>query len=457
MLMKFSVSNFLSFNEQAVLTMHAGKARKFGDRVYNDKKNKLTKIKTIFGANGSGKSNLILSLNFMRDLVLDGLPRGFSNKYFRFNSEMKYSPSSFYVDILIDECTYTYGFDILLAEGKVLTESLYAGSGNDKQKLIFKRNTETESFELGNYFKNDNAFIRLNFYGEDSSNVKDKLFLTIINESKGKLFTDFPELAVLKNIYEWFQMTLNISFPNNVLTGYPLFTKANITDISNLLNALGTGINELKIIEVSPDAIQNKIPTNLYNKVIEDLEKANMNRENYTDGENPTIMLRSYKEFFTFEIEADNNIKITTVEFNHGNEDIYFDLNEESDGTVRILDLIEILFHLNDNRVFVIDEIDRCLHPAMTVKIIELFLELAKKRNTQLIITTHESRLLAAEILRNDEICFVNKNHSGASELCQLEKIQLRSDKKVYAALFDGTIDSIPKFDDKGLNKFLKI
>lgn len=73
------------------------------------------------------------------------------------------------------------------------------------------------------------------------------------------------------------------------------------------------------------------------------------------------------------------------------------------------MDLIEILLKISDRRTFVIDEMDRCLHPIMTTRIIELFLKMAEERNTQLIITSHESRLLAAEILRNDEICFVIK------------------------------------------------
>lgn len=87
----------------------------------------------------------------------------------------------------------------------------------------------------------------------------------------------------------------------------------------------------------------------------------------------------------------------------------------------------------------------------MTVKIIELFLEMAKTRDTQLIITTHESRLLAADILRNDEICFVSKDLQGASVINPLEKYQLRADKKVYAALFDGTLDAVPHFNNAKL------
>ena len=167
-------------------------------------------------------------------------------------------------------------------------------------------------------------------------------------------------------------------------------------------------------------------------------------------------MARAYKEFYTFEIDENNNIKITTIEFSHESSNIFFDLSEESDGTARLLDLIEILFKISNDRIFIIDEIDRCLHPSMTVKIIELFLSMAKQRNTQLIITSHESRLLASEILRNDEICFVCKNNQGASIINPLEKYQLRADKKVYAALFDGTLNTGPIFDEDKLHNLVE-
>ena len=85
---------------------------------------------------------------------------------------------------------------------------------------------------------------------------------------------------------------------------------------------------------------------------------------------------------------------------------------------------------------------DRCLHPALTNKLIELFLSKAEQKNTQLIITCHESRLLASELLRNDEITFIVKDATGQSIINPLEKYQLRADKKVYAALFDGSFHS---------------
>lgn len=131
-------------------------------------------------------------------------------------------------------------------------------------------------------------------------------------------------------------------------------------------------------------------------------------------------------------------------------------MKEESDGTARLLDLIEIFFKISDNRIFIIDEIDRCLHPIMTEKIIELFLKMAECRNTQLIITCHESRLLTNDLLRNDEINFVIKTSNGSSIINPLEKYQLRADKKVYAALFDGSIDAIPDFNEDKLEALIQ-
>ena len=146
---------------------------------------------------------------------------------------------------------------------------------------------------------------------------------------------------------------------------------------------------------------------------------------------------------------SNDNITIRTIEFSHETENVFFSLHEESDGTARLLDLIEILFEVSNNNIYVIDEIDRCLHPAMTAKIVNLFLKMAESRNTQLIITTHESRLLKEDILRNDEISFMIKTPTGSTIIKSLEKYQLRADKKIYEALFDGTLEAIPNFNDK--------
>lgn len=455
MLIQFSVSNFLSFNEKETFSMAASKARKFSQRVYNGKKAKLTKCEVIFGANASGKSNLVSAFQFVQNLILEGLPRGFSNKYYRLNPSNKSIPSEFEITLLCNQKIFCYGFSIILATGIILNEYLYERTGTDAHRVLFERDTREEEFVVGSYFKSSDTSAKLNNYGEDSANDQETLFLSIINKNKGKMFADYPELEVLRTVFEWFSTRLNISFPESVLMGYPYFSDSNLEEIANLLYALGTGISELKIVELPVEYIKSKMPDEFYNRIVSDLEKETARARNENANHRPRILARSYKEFYTFEMDDDNKLVITTIEFSHESKNTYFGLNEESDGTARLLDLIEILFKISDDRIFVIDEIDRCLHPALTVKMIELFLEMAKRRNAQLIITSHESRLLASDILRNDEICFVSKNAEGASIINPLERYQLRSDKKVYAALFDGTLDAIPVFNEAELIKIL--
>lgn len=455
MLIKFAVSNFLSFKGREEFSLEAGKARKNSKRIYNHKNAKLTKCEVILGANASGKSNLIEAFKFMQEMVEDGLPLGFSNKYFRQDGTCKDKSSTFETEFICNNKRFAYGFSVMLNNGSIIKEWLYEITATGLKKYLFNRDALKEIFEVGEFFKDKQAIMKLVNYGEDSVNDEDILFITLINKNKGKMYADYPELNILRDVYSWFVDKLNISFPNTILTKYPFFTDANLEEIANILGALGTGISSLKFVELPIESVKSKIPEEVFNRIVSNLEKINAKAKIENIDRNPSITARAYKEFYTFEIDKNDSVSIKTIEFSHENKEVYFNLNEESDGTARLLDLIEILFDISNDKIFIIDEIDRCLHPAMTVKIIELFLNLAERRNTQLIITTHESRLLAAEILRNDEICFVMKTEKGNTIINPLEKYQLRADKKVYAALFDGTLDAIPQINSKKLEKYL--
>ena len=120
-------------------------------------------------------------------------------------------------------------------------------------------------------------------------------------------------------------------------------------------------------------------------------------------------------------------------------------MSEESDGTVRVLDLLEILL-AGEGKTYVIDELDRCLHPSLTYKFVETFLQVAEERNIQLIVTTHESRLLDFELLRRDEIWFVNKNKLGKSDVYSLEEYNARFDQKIDKAYLEGRYGGVPIF-----------
>lgn len=447
MLIRFAVSNYMSFDNQTELSLLAGKARKYAERLFIDRRLKLVKCEALFGANASGKSNLVDALQFMQNTIEDGFPRGFSNKYYRLKEENRNKPSVFEVEFLCSQKHFCYGFSIVLNKGSIFNEWLYERTPSGKAKYLFCRNAEKGTFQVGEYFKSKEAINKLLTYGEDSIEDRENLFLTIINKSKGKMFSALKEMSILNEIYFWFVVRLNISVPEGVLTGYPYFKDSNLDEIAELLNALGTGITSIQNIEVPMEVVKRKIPEGLFNRIITKLEKENAIRKKEGSDQHPSIVARAYKEFYTFEIDDNDTISIRTIEFSHEGKNVYFSLQEESDGTARLLDLIEILFKVSSNNIYVIDEIDRCLHPALTAQVIKLFLEMAAGRNTQLIITTHESRLLKEEILRNDEISFVLKKNDGSTIIKPLEEYNLRADKKVYEALFDGTIDTLPRFD----------
>ncbi len=138
----------------------------------------------------------------------------------------------------------------------------------------------------------------------------------------------------------------------------------------------------------------------------------------------------------------------TEITFEHfGIQDVQFSLAEESDGTKRLLDLLSILFTKNENPVFAIDEIDQTLHPQLTRKFIENFLHYARKKNIQLIISSHESHLLDLGLLRQDEIFFVETTPNGNSVLYPFDRFKERFDKKIEKAYLDGHYGAIPIFD----------
>ena len=456
MLIRFAVSNFLSFDKKQELSLEAGKTRKYPNRIYINRRLRLVKGEALFGANGSGKSNLIKALRFVQTVQRDGFPRGFSNCYCRLNADNRFLPSEFEIEFICDDKRLCFGFTAILNTGSIQTEWLYELTPSGLKKYLYERDVTAERFLPGDYFRGKEAIEKIKTYGEDSISDHENLFLTIINKSKGKMFADYPELRIVNSIDEWFKEKLTISFPEDMLKGYPYFKDSNLKEIADILNALGTGISNLRIVEVPQEVVKSKIPEELYNKIISDLER--MNAKVKKDGlkNEPSIMARAIKEFYTFEIDKDDHVLIKTIEFEHEAKNIYFNLNEESDGTARMLDLIEILFRISNNSIYVIDEIDRCLHPALTTKIIELFLKMAESRNTQLIITTHESRLLKNELLRNDEISFMLRTSSGSTIIKPLDKYQLRADKKIYEALFDGTLEVLPSFNEDRLLQIIK-
>ena len=126
--------------------------------------------------------------------------------------------------------------------------------------------------------------------------------------------------------------------------------------------------------------------------------------------------------------------------------DPLFQLSEESDGTVRLFDLLEILLD-TEGRTFLIDEFDRSLHPNLTQHFIKLFLDNAKSKNTQLIVTTHDVELMDLDLLRRDEIWFTQRKPNGTTELFSLDRYRTRFDKDIRTAYLKGAFEGVPRLE----------
>lgn len=449
MLMKAKVSNFMSIGKMQELSMISGKVRGKREHLHISKGINLLRLAAIYGANASGKSNLIGALEFVKRTISEEIPKGYTNKYNRTCKDNIGNPSHFEFEIKIDRKCYSYGFEIVLNENSIISEWLYELSSENHRSEIFYRNLKDKKFHLGKFFKDEDIINRLRIYFEDIKLQDSVLFLSEMNRNKSDLYKKKSELMVFHNIYKWFTKNLDIIYPTKMFSNYSYFMKkANAEEICETIKAFDTGITNFKIIDAKKDELNNAIPAELLKEIIEDLEK-DITKAKKENGDLGSIgaFLRADKEFYMFDVTKEHDIEIKTVEFEHGNCGTY-KLSEESDGTRRILELIEILFSENDNKVYVIDEIDRSLHPLLTKQFIKSYLNSLGNKKTQLIITTHESRLLDFDLLRRDEIWFMNKNSNGNSELYSLEQFNERFDKKIDKAYFGGRYGAIPNFNE---------
>ena len=123
-----------------------------------------------------------------------------------------------------------------------------------------------------------------------------------------------------------------------------------------------------------------------------------------------------------------------------------FEYIDESDGTKRLFDLIPLFYEKKRSKIIVIDEIDRSLHTNLTRRFLELFYELTENYDYQIIATTHDSNLLDLDLLRQDEIWFVERQEDHSSKIFSLNKFKERYDKKIDREYLLGRYGAVPVF-----------
>lgn len=451
MLIRFNVKNFLSFSQRKdgkseEFSMIAGRVRNKKSHVYDDEKIKLLKFSAIYGANASGKSNLVKALGFMQETVIRGLPTGHTDMYCKIDDVNRKKNSYFELEIMLQGKYYAYGFEVILNQSKFISEWLIELTSDNKEKLIFIRDINKGAFEFGDFLNEKGLIDKLKVYAEDIQDDSSILMLSMMNKNKRTLYQQYSKASIFQDIYFWISKNLDVNYPNRPISDYSYMAKTeNVEEICRMISAFGTGITGFKMVEVPPEKVLGDIPKHIRDELISNIEMKIAEMKNNDRVKNIGIVMRSAHDFFILDIDKEENVECRTIKFSHGKENVLFDIFEESDGTIRILDLLDVLLS-GEGKTYVIDELDRCLHPSLTYKFVDTFLQIAAKRNIQLIVTTHESRLLDFDLLRRDEIWFVNKRNSGASDIYSLEEYNARFDQKIDKAYLEGRYGGIPIF-----------
>ena len=448
MLVDFKVSNFLSYEQEQQLSMTAGKVRAHSERIYSHKKMKLLKFLAIYGSNASGKSNLITAMDFAKRVIVSGLPSNCADYYCKLSEKNADSPTRFEFIVELEGKRYCYGLSVLLKKASFQSEWLYELTYGKKYDPIFDRNVADNSINLYKYFKDDALNDRLGIYADDIKGDDSILFLTLMNKNKAAFYDAFEDAEIYRRLFDWFRTKLSVNSPDRPITNFSyLLNQESVEKISELLSEFSTGVSQFELIDISIDKVLGDIPKDFVQEIQDHLAEQRKYLSEKNGDDKAAIILRSSDNaMYIIELDKNGTTLAKTFQFSHHNTSALFSLSEESDGTIRLLDLIEILLSANQEKVYVIDEINRRFHPLLTYHFVEKYLEMAANRHIQLIVTTHESRIMDFALLRKDEINFVNRDDMGRSEIYSLEKFGERFDKKICTAYLRGDYGAIPRF-----------
>ena len=448
MLIGFSVSNFKSFKRTQSISFLASKIVRHKDHVVNKGNKRILKSGLIFGANAGGKSNLIKAIDFSRAIVINGLDKVNSNKcHFRIENDMYKVPGVFEYRLLLEGVEYSYGIAISYITKEIISEWCVKIEASGKEIYLFNRNVDDngESSADSNYeFDNESDRAKMQFllegFGENITEAYKKK--SILGDIALRVGDKEGVFAEIRKVYEWINNII-VVFPNSK---YKALNEVAADDdvreiFSGLIRYFDTGVESLEgqQREMDFDVVFNDLPR-------EEAEKIKIDISNAVN-EYPT-MIKIKSQIYILRKDDEGNIIYNKLLLNHGNIDDLFEYADESDGTKRLFDLLPLFLKSMTERTIFVDEIDRSLHTNLTREFFKLFYELVEDKNCQLIATTHDSNLLDLDLVRQDEIWFIERQEDHSSELYSLNRFKERFDKKIDKEYLLGRYGAIPIFND---------
>ena len=439
MLIRFAVENYNSFKERQIFSIVAGKQTRHPSHCVTVNGKRLLKSSFFFGANASGKSNFVRALDFMRRVTLIGVKAiRYNDRFFRIDSKYKEKPGIFQIDFIVENIVFSYGFAINYLTREFCTEWLYRLDSSGKETCIFDRK-QGETIITGLQL-NKISKLRFNIYCEDLK--ADELLLYEIGNKKLDKDSALYDFIVA---YEWFK-NLIVVYPDshthnkNDFFLNPTFDTDSMID---MLRAFDTGIEKITKGKQPAEKAFSFLPEQVKNDILDDIEQTM--KDNLQNQARCKIEIGNYQ----FEISIENGeIFAEKIMLNHGNPKELFELSDESDGTKRLFDLIPLYEFGQKGKIIVIDELDRSFHSKLTEEYIKRFFEITKEHSCQLICTTHDLNLMDLQILRQDEIWFVERESDHSTRIYSLSDYKQRFDKNILNDYLIGRYGAIPYFQD---------
>lgn len=422
MFVSLKVENFLSICDEATLNLEAPlNSNHLPDHIYKFRENNLGILRAIgiYGANASGKSNLLKAFSALNYIVVrsGGLKDGDSIPCytpFKLSNKKNQSPIKFTAEFLVDEVRYIY--HVSFDSKEIIEETLDYYPSRVKAN-IFSRGPKDdwENIKFGGHYKG--GVKKVAFFKNNS-------YLSKAGDNAAT-----PQIA--RDIYSFFRLGIHrigFNFGFNLLGAADVDTRKNITSVvSKFLCLIDTGISKVSYKEVDASDLI-KLPEGLPQDIKE-------------------------------QILADNSIKFL---FEHKSEDgdlVNFEEDEESDGTQKIFKLSPlILSGLTSKKVIIFDELDNSLHPHLADLLIKLFNDPEVNRfGSQLIFSTHNMQLMGPEKLRRDQIWLAQKddNKTKIYSLDDFDKNKVKINTPYSKWYDDGRFGGVPTINYSKIKDFL--
>lgn len=398
MLVNFTVENYRSFKEERTFSMEACSIKEHKESVISKGKYNLLPLAILYGANSSGKSNLIQAIATMQGIIKYSvrLNEGDALPYdpFVLDEDSDSLPTSFEMQFVIDEALYRYGFEYNKTE--IISEWLYEKRFGEREYELFVRSRDRIEVSSTRFPEGK---------GKGDLTNSNRLFLSLVAQLKGEksnlILAWFRRCNVLSGIdgeaYEDFTINMFLDHLDGA------------DEAQDFFKTLQLGFSRFSVE-------RSDIPKEVLDKAPE-LIKAKLEQ---AQAEGQVVDLIT-----THKIYDERGLVIGERDFNKD--------RMESEGTKKVIEISGPIFTvLREGETLIIDELDAKLHPLLTRNIVLLFMDPEKNKNgAQLIFATHDTNLLDLEIIRRDQIWFAEKDKVESTDIYSLVEFKDEDGKKV--------------------------